>query len=161
MKRGKKPARKPARAAVRQAKSASAKARRAAPVDEATPAVASPVESAVESAREPAAAPAATQSRRAGLKLESSCTLRDALDMQFQLLATDFGDSDVLLDGSAVERIDTAGLQMLVAFTRQHSSSGKRVEWLSASAELQRCSRMLGLDEAIGLAAAAGEASGT
>ena len=93
----------------------------------------------------------AAAQRRAGLKLEPSCTLRDALDMQFQLLATDFGDSDVLLDGSAVDRIDTAGLQMLVAFAKYHAASGKRMQWIAASPELQRGSRLLGLDEALGL----------
>ena len=98
--------------------------------------------------------------RRAGLKLEPSCTLRDALDMQFQLLATDFGDSDVLLDGSAVDRIDTAGLQMLVAFAKYHATSGKRLQWIAASPELQRGSRLLGLDEALGLIPSPPEVSG-
>lgn len=107
----------------------------------------------------PADAPAA-DARRAGLRLEPSCTLRDALDMQFQLLATDFGDSDVLLDGSAVERIDTAGLQMLVAFAKHHAASGKRMQWTAASQELQRGSRLLGLDEALGLIPSPPEVSG-
>ena len=107
-----------------------------------------------------AAGEAPTIARRAGLRLEPSCTLRDALDMQFQLLATDFGDSDVLLDGSAVERIDTAGLQMLVAFAKHHVASGKRMQWTAASQELQRGSRMLGLDEALGLIPSPPEVSG-
>ena len=106
------------------------------------------------------AAPASTEGRRAGLKLEPSCTLRDALDMQFQLLSTDFGDADVLLDGSAVERIDTAGLQMLVSFAKYHAVSGKRMQWAAASQELQRGSRLLGLDEALGLVPAPPETCG-
>ena len=89
----------------------------------------------------------------AGLKLEASCTLRDSLDMQFQLLAVDFGDSEVLVDGSAVERIDTAGLQMLLAFVRHHAARGKSVQWTAASPELLRGSRMLGLDAMLGLGA--------
>mgnify|MGYP005811454379 CR=1 FL=1 len=108
----------------------------------------------------PAVDAAAQASRRAGLRLEPSCTLRDALDMQFQLLATDFGDSDVLLDGSAVERIDTAGLQMLVAFAKQHAASGRRIQWTAASQELQRGSRLLGLDETLGLNPPPPEVSG-
>jgi len=108
----------------------------------------------------PAATKAPADSRRAGLRLEPSCTLRDALDMQFQLLSTDFGDSDVLLDGSAVERIDTAGLQMLVAFAKHHAVSGRRMQWTAASQELQRGSRMLGLDEALGLSPSPPEVSG-
>jgi anti-anti-sigma regulatory factor len=93
----------------------------------------------------------AAPKRRAGLKLESSCTLRDALDMQFQLLAVDFGESEVLLDGSAVENIDTAGLQMLVAFAKHHDVRGRRLQWLVASPELLRTSRLLGLDAVLGL----------
>ena len=108
------------------------------------------------SAAVPPAAPAdpaatAAPLRRAGLKLETSCTLRDALDMQFQLLAVDFGESEVLLDGGAVENIDTAGLQMLVAFAKHYASRGRRLQWLAASPELLRGSRLLGLDGVLGL----------
>jgi anti-anti-sigma regulatory factor len=88
----------------------------------------------------------------AGLKLEASCTLRDSIDMQFQLLAVDFGDSDVLVDGSAVERIDTAGLQMLVSFVKHQASRGKPVRWAAVSAELSRGSQLLGLNDLLGLA---------
>lgn len=87
----------------------------------------------------------------AGLRLEASCTLRDSIDMQFQLLAVDFGDSDVLVDGSAVERIDTAGLQMLVSFAKHQASRGKPVRWTAASSELTRGSQALGLSDLLGL----------
>ena len=94
--------------------------------------------------------------RRAGLRLESSCTLRDAMDMQFQLLAVDFGDSEICIDGSAVERIDTAGLQMLVAFAKYHAARGRDIQWTAASPELLRSSRLLGLVDTLGLAAVSG-----
>jgi ABC-type transporter Mla MlaB component len=97
---------------------------------------------------------------RAGLKLEASCTLRDSIDMQFQLLAVDFGDSDVLVDGSAVERIDTAGLQMLLAFARYHEGRGKTVRWSDVSGELLRSSEVLGVAGALGLKNAAGDTGG-
>jgi len=87
----------------------------------------------------------------AGLKLEFSCTLRDSLDMQFQLLAVDFGDSDVIVDGSAVERIDTAGLQMLLSFAKYQATRGKPVLWAAASPELLRSSQQLGLAGMLGL----------
>ncbi len=97
-------------------------------------------------------APPVEQPRqRAGLKLEASCTLRDSMDMQFQLLAVDFGESEILLDGSAVENIDTAGLQMLVAFAKHYSARGRRIQWTAASAELLRGSRLLGLASELGL----------
>ncbi|HXR51448.1 MAG TPA: STAS domain-containing protein [Steroidobacteraceae bacterium] len=99
----------------------------------------------------PSPAPSAASPRRAGLKLETSCTLRDSMDMQFQLLAVDFGESDVLLDGSAVENIDTAGLQMLVSFAKHYAARGRRLQWLAASPELLRGSGLLGLDAVLGL----------
>ena len=106
-------------------------------------------------------APPAAPLRRAGLKLESSCTLRDALDMQFQLLAVDFGESEILLDGGAVENIDTAGLQMLVAFAKHHAARGRCLQWLAVSPELLRGCRLLGLDGVLGLEeATAGDCGG-
>jgi len=88
--------------------------------------------------------------QRAGLKLESSFTLRDANDMLFQLLAVDFGES-VLVDGGTVERIDTAGLQMLIAFAKYHAARGKSLSWTAVSPELLRSSQLLGLTTALHL----------
>jgi anti-anti-sigma regulatory factor len=87
----------------------------------------------------------------AGLKLEANCTLRDSIDMHFQLLAVEFGDSDVLVDGSAVERIDTAGLQLLLSFAKHQASLGKSLKWTAASPELVRGSQLLGLAGMLGL----------
>jgi phospholipid transport system transporter-binding protein len=98
-------------------------------------------------------AAAASTSQRAGLKLESTFTLRDANDMLFQLLAVDFGDSDVLIDGGAVERIDTAGLQMLIAFAKHHTTRGKNIRWTAVSPELLRSTRLLGIAEPLCLSA--------
>ena len=99
----------------------------------------------------PGAPAVAAVAAPAGLRLEASCTLRDSIDMQFQLLAVDFGDSDVRIDGSAVERIDTAGLQLLLSFVRHQSGRGKAVKWTSASPELLRGSQVLGLGDLLGL----------
>jgi len=140
MSRARKVVRKPARAAkvARAAKSREA----ASTADEALMQVEVIAEAAPAAS---AAAPVAQGQATAGLKLEASCTLRDSIDMQFQLLAVDFGDSDVVVDGSAVERIDTAGLQMLLAFVKHQAGRGKRVQWSGASPELVRGSQLLGL----------------
>lgn len=109
----------------------------------------------------PALSPAAAEPVRqvmggAGLKLEASCTLRDTIDMQFQLLAVDFGDSDVVVDGSAVERIDTAGLQLLVSFARHQAGRGKSICWKAVSPELMRGSQLLGVERMLGLPESSG-----
>jgi anti-anti-sigma regulatory factor len=94
--------------------------------------------------------PVATTAR-AGLRLEAGCTLRDSVDMQFQLLAVDFGDADVVVDGSAVERIDTAGLQLLLSFAQHQARRGKTLRWSEVSPELMRSSKLLGLAAALGI----------
>lgn len=89
----------------------------------------------------------------AGLTLEPACTLREADDLHFSLLAMVLSDESCLIDGGAVERVDTAGLQMLAAFFRQRAGAGRRTGWTVASPELQRCATRLGLDELLQLSA--------
>jgi anti-anti-sigma regulatory factor len=86
------------------------------------------------------------------LKLDASCTLRESADLQFSLVAA--GGDPVVVDGSGVERVDTAGLQLLVALARRQRQAGRRLEWKAASPELRKCGERLGLVEALGLSAA-------
>lgn len=44
-------------------------------------------------------------------------------------------------------RIDTAGIQLLVAFTRQLNDSGKAFQWGPVTATLRQQAEILGLDE--------------
>jgi phospholipid transport system transporter-binding protein len=88
------------------------------------------------------------------LRLDASCTLRETADLQFSLVAAT-GDP-VVVDGSAVERVDTAGLQLLVALAHRQRQGGRRLEWKAASPELLKCGERLGLTEALGLPAGAG-----
>jgi ABC-type transporter Mla MlaB component len=86
------------------------------------------------------------------LKLDPCCTLRESADLQFSLVAAN--GNPVVVDGSGVERIDTAGLQLLVALARSQQQKGRRLEWKAASPELMKCGERLGLVDALGLAAA-------
>jgi anti-anti-sigma regulatory factor len=94
---------------------------------------------------------------RPNLTLEAGCTLRDSTDMQFLLLAADCGTEKVLIDGSQVEHVDTAGLQLLVAFAQAQAKSGRSLQWSGVSEPLLRSSRRLGLDGPLGIAAPAGK----
>ncbi|MEO6366858.1 MAG: STAS domain-containing protein [Steroidobacteraceae bacterium] len=89
---------------------------------------------------------------RPHLTLEAGCTLRDSTDMQFLLLATDCGTGKVIIDGSQVEHIDTAGLQLLVAFAQAQAKAGRALQWSGASDPLLRGSRRLGVDALLGIA---------
>ena len=59
----------------------------------------------------------------------------------------------VQLDGAAVERVDTAALQLLVAFRREASARGQLPAWLGVSAAIRDAAGVLGLAQALELPA--------
>ncbi len=85
--------------------------------------------------------------------LDASCTLRDSTEMLFNLVAARVRGDAIVVDGGAVLRIDTAGLQLLVALARDEAAAGRPLAWQAASPELLLCSRRLGLLGALGLEA--------
>jgi ABC-type transporter Mla MlaB component len=87
----------------------------------------------------------------ADLTLDGSCTLREVDAMSRALLGVATNEELVLLDGSAVSRIDTAGLQVLVSFARGLKESGKSIAWLGASSVLIESSKHLGVHDELWL----------
>jgi anti-anti-sigma regulatory factor len=90
------------------------------------------------------------------LVLGADCTLAESAALKSRLLEVGTGGRvamgfPLVIDGRAVARIDTAGLQLLVAFAQRQGLSGRRLVWSGVSAELLRASRQLGLVEALGL----------
>lgn len=85
------------------------------------------------------------------LNLDASCTLRETADLQFSLVAAN--GNPVVVNAGDVQRIDTAGLQLLVALAQRQKAAGRALEWKAASPELRQCSARLGLDEVLGLPA--------
>jgi phospholipid transport system transporter-binding protein len=161
---------------AKKATTVKARPRRSAAVPPAAPAVveAMPMEDIIEQeietvpvvaapeptpARAPAPPAAAKSTVRAGLKLETSCLLRDSPDLQFQLLAADFGEGAALVDGSAVERVDTAGLQLIISFIKYQEGRGRRVGWTAVSDELRKAANQLGLQQQMRLEEAAMESA--
>jgi ABC-type transporter Mla MlaB component len=61
-------------------------------------------------------------------------------------------------DGSAVQRIDRAGMRLLLAFIRERRSAHAAVSWSSASPAQQEAVRALGLMTAMKIPAAADRA---
>jgi phospholipid transport system transporter-binding protein len=75
---------------------------------------------------------------------------------QTALLAELLGALDVPathLDGRAVERVDTAALQLLTLFRREATARGCAVSWLGASDVLCEAAGVLGLARALDLPA--------
>ncbi len=68
----------------------------------------------------------------------------------------DAADS-VTLDISAVQRIDTAGLQVIAAFIRERESQGREVQWRGQAPALETAARLLGLGTLLKLPTAEGE----
>lgn len=71
-----------------------------------------------------------------------------------QLLTDAFATQAPLqLDASAVERVDTAGMQLLLAFCSTAQAQGRPAEWKKTSPQLHDAARLLGMAAALGLGA--------
>lgn len=81
-----------------------------------------------------------------------STTIRAINAFQTELAGRLDESGPVQIDGSGVERIDTATLQLLAAFVRDLRTDGRPVEWLECSAVLRRAATSLGLEKALNLA---------
>ena len=61
---------------------------------------------------------------------------------------------DIVLDVAALERVDTAALQLLVLFRRELESDGGKLRWQGANAVLDEAAGVLGLEKLLNLPAA-------
>ncbi len=86
------------------------------------------------------------------LRLESA-TVRTAAALKAELVTRLELARPVCIDGRAVERIDTATLQLLAAFSRDMRAASRPVEWRGHSAALARAADSLGLGPVLGLSA--------
>ncbi len=68
-----------------------------------------------------------------------------------RLAAWDAADRDVHFDAGEVDRVDTAVLQLLVAFKRHAEQRGADVRWRAVSAPVTEAAATLGLETALGL----------
>ena len=88
------------------------------------------------------------------LELASVCTLREAAEFKSHLMAEVGQEGDVEIDATHVGKIDTAGLQLLLAFVREIESEGRGMTWKQdPNPELYRAAAQLGLVEALKLPA--------
>lgn len=92
-----------------------------------------------------AAAPASTD---ASIQLPAQCVLRDAVDYRQHLLEWAQINS-VRVDVAAVERIDTAFMQVLLAFVRSRPRDSEPVVWLNVNSVFVEAARLLGLQSAL------------
>ena len=88
------------------------------------------------------------------LRLPPQCTIRDATQLLGQLMLRLEHSAPVYIDAAKVERIDTAALQLLVAFLADRRARRRAVVWLECSDGMMRAARALGLTGALALAPA-------
>lgn len=95
---------------------------------------------------------AAEQEVRLGESL-TIAQIRGIYEELKRVLQTAGAGATLRLDATAVESVDTAGTQLLVAFVRAAQAQGMVVRWRQGVAPaLSECARRLGLHEALGLA---------
>ena len=83
--------------------------------------------------------------------LGASLTLREVMDLQRELLRAESDTDSLQVDGAAVERVDTAGLQLLVALARRRDAAGQTLRWTGVSPQLRHGCMRLGLESLLGL----------
>jgi anti-anti-sigma regulatory factor len=85
---------------------------------------------------------------RGAIALPADCTIAAIGILHDRLRTAGRGDS---LDGSTVQRIDAAGLRLLVAFMHERRAAGSTMAWRGTSKVLSEAARKVGLVEAIRL----------
>ena len=106
------------------------------------------------------AAPAKPAQRRVhdrgSLVLASECTVAEADALKSELARRLDESETVTVDVTALQRIDTAGLQLLAAFVRDRRTAGRTIAWRGRAAALEAAAGLLGLDSMLGFADEAG-----
>ena len=80
--------------------------------------------------------------------LPPRCTINEIAALQDCLRAASVAAT---LDGSAVQRIDAAGVKLLIAFMRERRAAHGQIQWRGASAALSHAVIALGVANALNL----------
>jgi anti-anti-sigma regulatory factor len=85
--------------------------------------------------------------------LDAVITIAEAAALKDQLLPHINRKGEIYVDGSRVQSVDTAGLQVLLAFVRTLRGHDAVVHWTGVSDSLQETAELLGVASLIGLRA--------
>jgi len=75
----------------------------------------------------------------------AECTVADASSLKTGLSKLLEESGIVTLDIGAVQRIDTAGLQVIATFIRERESHGRQVQWRGHAPAVTAAAKLLGL----------------
>lgn len=88
----------------------------------------------------------------ARVSMPADCRIAEVGELHTQLRKA-LDASQIVLDGTAVDRVDTAALQLLVVFQREAQKRERQVQWAGVSAPLQDAAGQLGLAQVLALPA--------
>jgi anti-anti-sigma regulatory factor len=83
------------------------------------------------------------------LKLPAELTIAKVAECKEDMLKIIDENNEIILDDSAVVRIDTIGLQMLLATVTYITAQNKSLQWKCQSDAIKDSVKLLGLDEPI------------
>ena len=92
-----------------------------------------------------AATPVAAKAPTGKVVLGASCTIHEAPALRSHLIDQASHPGPYEIDGSAVQQIDTAGVQLVVAFALDCLEKGVHYVWTGRSAALEEAIRTLGV----------------
>jgi ABC-type transporter Mla MlaB component len=87
------------------------------------------------------------------VRLPADCRISAQNALKAELVAALGAGAIAVLDGSDVERVDTAALQLLVIFQRELEARGACVSWRGANGVLNEAAGLLGLAQILKLPA--------
>ena len=90
--------------------------------------------------------------KRSQLLLERHIEMKNVRELAERFAAALAESTRLTLDGSAVERIDGSGLQLLLAMVETARQQGREVTWQQPSASLLEAAALLGLEARLDLA---------
>jgi ABC-type transporter Mla MlaB component len=82
---------------------------------------------------------------------EESLDIRIVAQLHQKLMNVLAENRDVRMDGAAVEKADTAALQVLAAFFKDAAARGLIVKWENPSEPLRNAADLLGLSDVLAL----------
>ena len=80
-----------------------------------------------------------------GLDIAAAAEIKERFDKVFEAAA------DIDVDAADLEMIDGAGLQLMLAITRQAESQSLNLNWKNVDENLQHAAKLLGLSESLSL----------
>lgn len=88
----------------------------------------------------------AVEPKTGSFAVAAECTVADASSLKTSLAKLLEDSGIVTLDIGAVQRIDTAGLQVIATFIREREAQGRQVQWRGHAPALSAAAKLLGLD---------------